>query len=54
MIGYVLWMAAGVLLGVWLAPSVQAAKAALYRRLQEVDALQQDAPNVRDDDRRRQ
>jgi len=52
MIGYVLWMLAGVLLGIWLAPLVQAAKAAVDRRLREPDLFFRggDVPTFRDDD----
>ncbi len=52
MIGYVLWLLAGVLLGVWLAPLVHAAKAAAARRLREPDLYFQegDVPAFRDDD----
>jgi hypothetical protein len=50
MIGYVLWLLVGVLLGIWLAPRVQAAKAAVVRRLQQPDTQRDEAPTFRDDD----
>jgi hypothetical protein len=50
MIGYVLWLLAGVVVGVWLAPFLQTAKAAARRRLGESDSLRDQAPTFRDDD----
>ncbi len=50
MIGYVLWLVAGAVLGIWLAPSIQAAKAAVYRHLQDPDPFEGRPPAVDDDD----
>jgi hypothetical protein len=50
MIGYVLWMVAGVVLGVWLTPYLQAGKAWVHRHLQELDTPRDEVPTVREDD----
>jgi hypothetical protein len=50
MIGDVLWMLAGVVLGVWLTPYLRAGNAWVQRHLQELDALRGEVPTVREDD----
>jgi len=50
MIGYVLWLLAGAVLGVWLAPWIQAMKASISRHLQRPDTVEDRPWTAPDDD----